>query len=133
MIQDQLSALVQLANSDGHLDNREVNLIHKIGGIHGMTTDEINAIIESPPELGDLSKYSKDDKFEFLYNLVHLMKIDDQVFNEEVHYCQEIATKLGYPLEALLEIYPYIYTKLRLSGANSKQKLKDKIQPMLKD
>jgi hypothetical protein len=41
--------------------------------------------------------------------------------------------KLGYPLEALLEIYPYIYSKLRLSGANSKEKLKEKIQHLLKD
>jgi uncharacterized membrane protein YebE (DUF533 family) len=133
MIQDQLSALVQLAKSDGFLDEREVNLIHKIGGIHGLTSEEINVMIESPPELGDLSKYNKDEKFEFLYNLVYLMKIDDQIFNEEVHYCQEIAMKLGYPLEALLEIYPYIYSKLRLSGANSKEKLKEKIQHLLND
>jgi len=133
MVQDQLSALVQLAKADGFLDEREIDLIHKIGGIHGLTSEEINVMIESPPELGDLSKYTKDEKFEFLYNLVYLMKIDDQVFNEEVHYCQEIATKLGYPLEALLEIYPYIYSKLRLSGANSKEKLKEKIQHLLKD
>jgi len=131
MIRDQLSALVQLAYADGHLDDKEVKLIHKIGGIHGMTADEIDAIIASPPELGDISTLTKDEKFEFLYNLVYLMKIDDKVFNEEVHFCQEIATKLGYPLEAILEIYPYIYSKLRMRGESSKEKLKEKIQHFL--
>ncbi|MCR9067165.1 MAG: TerB family tellurite resistance protein, partial [Cytophagales bacterium] len=108
MFTKQLKVLATLANADGEISKREIMLMEKIGRAHGMSLDEIHAAIASPEKVKDFSDLSVDEKFELLYDIVQLMKIDNKVFNEEILYCQKIATKLGFSLEAVMEIYPHI-------------------------
>ncbi|MEO9965774.1 MAG: TerB family tellurite resistance protein [Reichenbachiella sp.] len=129
MVEEQLKALAQLANSDDNVDERELRLIFRIGEAHGMSRDEIQQIVDDPGQLGDLKSLSEDDKFEFLYSIIQLMKIDDEIFNEEVLYCQKIATKLGYGLGAVMEMYPLVHKNIVLRA--EKQQLKRKIQQFL--
>lgn len=130
MVEEQLKALAQLANSDDNIDDRELQLIFRIGEAHGMSRDKIQEIIDNPGQLGDLKSLDEDDKFEFLYSIIQLMKIDDEIFNEEVLYCQKIATKLGYGLGAVMEMYPLVHKNVTIRA--EKLQLKRKIQHFLK-
>lgn len=130
MVKEQLKALAQLANSDDNIDERELRLIFRIGEAHSMSKDEIQQIIDDPGQLGDLQSLDDDDKFEFLYSIIQLMKIDDEIFNEEVLYCQKIATKLGYGLGAIMEMYPLVHKNVVIRS--EKLQLKRKIQQFLK-
>lgn len=130
MVEEQLKALAQLANSDDNIDDRELNLIFRIGEAHGMSKEKIQGIIDNPGQLGDLKSLDDDDKFEFLYSIIQLMKIDDEIFNEEVLYCQKIATKLGYGLGAIMEMYPLVHKNVTIRA--EKLQLKRKIQHFLK-
>ncbi|WP_420580403.1 TerB family tellurite resistance protein [Reichenbachiella sp.] len=130
MVKEQLKALAQLANSDGDMDERELRLIHRIGEAHGMKRDGIQQIIDSPGQLGDLKALDEDDKFEFLYSIIQLMKIDDEIYNEEVLYCQKIAMKLGYGLGAVMEMYPHVHKNIVIR--EEKLQLKKKVSEFLK-
>lgn len=130
MVKQQLKALAQLANSDGEIDERELRLIHRIGEAHGMPLDEIDEIISKPGQLGDLKALDEDDKFEFLYSIIQLMKIDDEIYNEEVLFCQQIAMKLGYGLGAVMEMYPHVHKNVVIR--EEKLRLKKKVSEFLK-
>lgn len=120
----QLSLLVKLAKSDGVLDERELGLIYQIGGAHGMSTEEIEKEINSPDSSIDFENISNEDRFEILYNLVHLMKVDGKVFDEEILYCMSMAKKLGYPMEAVLDLYGLVHANVKLNAEIQKVKRK---------
>ncbi|XOV92603.1 MAG: TerB family tellurite resistance protein [Bacteroidota bacterium] len=95
-IKSQLSALIALAKVDGDFAGEERDLIYMIGKANGVTEKEIIQLVETPEPLPALSTMTDDDKFEYLYNIVQLMKIDNQVYLSEIKYCEELASKLGY-------------------------------------
>lgn len=95
-IRSQLSALINLANVDGDFAGEERELIYMIGKANGVSEKEVLELVENPEPLPPLSTMTDEDKFEYLYNIVQLMKIDSQVYLSEIKYCEEMATKLGY-------------------------------------
>lgn len=131
MFTKQLRVLAILANADGKIDEKEVKLMEKIGKAHEMSIDEIHDAIKSPGDVKDLTDLDEEEKFELLYSVVQLMKIDDKIYNEEILYCQNIAGKLGYPLEAIMEIYPHVNTHINLSIPGEKAALKKKLDKIL--
>ncbi len=99
--ESHLRSLVQLAVSDQSFHKVERMLIYSIGKAHQMPEQEIDQLIDevlsakSNQEL-TFSALSFDEKFEYLYNIVQLMKIDNEVFLSEIRYCEEMAEKLGF-------------------------------------
>ncbi len=95
-IKSQLSALIALAKIDGDFAGEERDLIYMIGKANGISEKEIMEIVDEPVPLPALSTMTDDDRFEYLYNIVQLMKIDNQIYLSEIKFCEELATKLGY-------------------------------------
>lgn len=95
-IRSQLSTLIQLANVDGEFAGEEKAMIMMIGKANGLKEEEIMDLVANPEPLPPLSTMTQDDRFEYLYNIVQLMKIDSQVYLSEIKYCEELAEKLGY-------------------------------------
>jgi uncharacterized tellurite resistance protein B-like protein len=106
---DQISLLAQLSKVDGDLDQLEINMIHYIGKLHGFTTEQIDNVIDKPTKVDDLSSLDDDLRFEYLFNLVQLMKIDGRVTNSEIDYCEKLAVRLGYRAGVISELSTYIY------------------------
>lgn len=128
---DQLHALVQLAKVDGVVVQDEIDLIKKIGSEHGLTSEEITASFDDPDEeLRDLAHLSDDEKYEFIYHLVQLMKIDGRIYKEEINFCSQLAGKLGYDEAVLLELMLKIYSDPDIT--TDKATLKNAIQKFLK-
>ena len=110
MIKEQLKMLIQLAVSDSMIAEKERRLIYMIGTANGISGDEVNKMIENPEPMGQLGTLSDDQKFEYIYHLIQLMKIDGQVFRAEISFCEDIAEKLGYKKGVVGELSSRIYS-----------------------
>jgi len=110
MVKDQLNVLIQLASSDNSVADKEVKLIHMIAKVNGVSKDEVDHMLKNPSPIGDLSTLTEDQKFEYLYNVVQLMKIDGQVFKSEIVFCEEVADKLGYKKGVIKELSSKIFS-----------------------
>lgn len=130
MIRTHLNLLVQLAKVDGVVVQDEIDLIKQIGKAHGMSSDDISACFEDPNLVEDLSHLSDDEKYEYIYNIVQLMKIDGRLYKEEIKFCAKMASKLGYNEDVLLELMLKIYSDPNISA--DKDTLKSAIQQYLK-
>ncbi|HMJ67535.1 MAG TPA: hypothetical protein VK508_01500 [Cyclobacteriaceae bacterium] len=110
MIKEQLNVLINLAASDSKVAEKESKVIYMIGKANGIAKEEVDSMLKAPKPIGDLTTFSEDQKFENLYHLIQLMKSDGQVFKSEVHFCENIAEKLGYKKGVVMELSSRIYS-----------------------
>jgi hypothetical protein len=109
-IQSHLSMLIGLAKADDDFADDEKQLIYMVGKANGLTNEEIDTLVESPIPMAPISSMSDDEKFEHLYNVVQLMKIDSQVYLSEIKYCEEVAEKLGFKKKVIGALSSRIYS-----------------------
>ena len=131
MVKEQLNVLIQLAASDNQVADKEAKLIQMIGQSNGVTQEEIDEMLKNPERpIGNLSMLTPDQKFEHLYHIVQLMKIDGQVFKSEIVFCQGIAERLGYKKGVIAELSSRIFSDPSITA--DREMLKTKAQKYLK-
>lgn len=106
----ELNILINLAASDSKIEERESKLIHMVAKANGISKEEIAEMIKNPQPIGNLSALTSDEKFEHLYYLIQMMKMDGQVFKSEIAFCEEIAQKMGYKKGIVGELSQHIYS-----------------------
>ncbi len=126
----ELNVLINLAASDRNVADKESKLIHSIGKANGISTEEINQMLQNPKPINDLSSLTNDQKFEHLYYLIQLMKMDGQVFRSEVVFCEQIAEKLGYKKGVVAEISQHVYSDPSITA--DRDMIKKKAEKFLK-
>jgi len=109
-IQDQISIFVHLSKADKVVADEERKLIHAVAKRHGLSPQKTDAIIENPNEIGDLRNLPSEEKFDYLFTVIQLMKIDRKIFQTEIQYCESIAIKLGYKPGVVADLSQYIYS-----------------------
>lgn len=102
--------LVNLAASDNMIAEQEARHIRIIASAAGMSGDDVDEMLKDPKPIGSLSHLNDDEKFEYLYNVIQVMKIDGQVFKSEIVFCEQIAEKLGYKKKVVGELSSRIYS-----------------------
>ena len=136
LIHTQLKTLVQLAVADNLMVDSEKNMIMAVGTANKVPKEEIQEIIDaglSSKEKQDQLDYSSlsfDDKFEYLYNIIQLMKIDHQVFLTEIRYCESVAEKLGFGKKVVSKMSSRIYSDPSITA--DRDKLKKQVQKYIK-
>ncbi len=110
MVKDQLNVLINLAASDNTVAEKEAKVIHVIAKANGIPKDEVDEMLKKPKPIGSLDTLTEDQKFENLYHLIQLMKSDGQVFRSEIHFCEQVAEKLGYKKGVVAELSSRIYS-----------------------
>ena len=110
MILRQLNILIQLATIDGTLATKERKLIEHIARVNNASDDQIKELLNKPESIPDLQVLSDDERFEYLYMVIQLMKVDGQVFKSEIVFCEELAEKLGYKKKVVSELSKNIYS-----------------------
>jgi len=130
MKKEQLNVLINLAASDSQVAEKEARMIHMIGKVNGISKEDIDEMLKNPQPVGDLSHLTPDQKFEYLYHIVQLMKIDGQVYKSEIVYCQEIAEHLGYKKGVIAELSTKIFSDPSITS--DRELLKKKAQKYLK-
>lgn len=106
----ELNVLVNLAASDKKVAERESKLVHLIGKANGISKEEIDTMLNNPKPIGTITSLTNDEKFEHLYYLIQLMKMDGQVFRSEIVFCEHIAEKLGFKKGVVAEVSQHVYS-----------------------
>ena len=110
MIKDQLNILINLATSDNTVAEKEAKIIYTLAKANGISKEEVDEMMKKPKPIGSLETFTEDQKFENLYHLIQLMKSDGQVFKSEIHFCEQVAEKLGYKKGVVAELSSRIYS-----------------------
>jgi|SRR6185295_1675696 len=131
MIKEQLNVLINLAASDATVAEKEAKTIHMIGKANGLSKEIVDGMLQKPQPIGDLTSFTEDQKFENLYHLIQLMKSDGQVFKSEIHFCEQIAEKLGYKKGVVAELSARIYSDPTITS--DRKLLMDRAHKFLKN
>jgi len=100
----QLKLLISLAQIDGKVAERERDFITSIGKSNDIAADQIDTLLEQRHVLVVPTDLTDDQKFEYLFSLVKLMKIDERMYKEEMLFCSKIAENLGYENQVMFEL-----------------------------
>ena len=106
----ELNVLINLAASDKKVADRESKLIQTIAKANGITKEEVYQMLSNPQPIGNINSLTNDEKFEHLYFLIQLMKMDGQVFRSEIVFCEHIAEKLGFKKAVVAEVSQHVYS-----------------------
>ncbi|MEQ8879939.1 MAG: TerB family tellurite resistance protein [Cyclobacteriaceae bacterium] len=114
-IKSHLQSLVQLALADQKFDREEQIWIYSIGKANKVKEKEIQELIRTEmakknAEPISFSALSFEERFEYLYNLIQLMKIDNEVFLSEINYCEGLADMLGFQKAVVKKLSARIYS-----------------------
>ncbi len=95
-LKNHLRNLVALSSADGNIDDSEKDILIKIGTRKGLKKTEVENIIDNPGNTNFVPATSDDERFEQIYDLVELMLADGIAEDNELHFCVEMAEKLGF-------------------------------------
>jgi len=111
----QLSVLIQLSLIDNKLSPKETQMIYALAKANKIPEKEIEKVFNyhlghAKHEIPHFDHLTDDDKFDYLFNIVQLMKVDEKVYLSEIKYCQELAEKLGYKKNVIRELSSRIFS-----------------------
>ena len=111
----QLKLMIGLAQIDGVFVEHEKKFIRNIGRANGLSDSDIDPLFDQRHSVVVPDNLKSEEKFDCLFNLVQLMKIDQQLYKEELLFCSRIASVLGYDREVmgelLLNVKPRLMTE----------------------
>ncbi len=101
---EQLKLLVNLSRIDGAMISRERSYIINIGKAHGFPESSVETLFYTTHDVIIPKELTTDQKFNYIFNLVQLMKIDERIYEEEIKFCANVAAKLGYQPQVMFEL-----------------------------
>lgn len=121
--------LIEIAVSDGNFDKIEAELLQKIARKNGISSSKLKEIEKKPEEV--LFEVPEDDfeKFQQMYDLVHMMIVDNEVHPEEMKLCNIYASKFGYPKPNIDELIRTL--KANIENGNDAKDTMSRVKWML--
>ena len=95
-VKSHMKNLIEMAAADGHFQDVEFELLKKIAKRNGITEKQLNEIKTNPDSVVFEVPQDEKERFHQLYDLVHMMSIDDQIHTEERKLCNLFAIRFGY-------------------------------------
>ncbi|MDQ2657199.1 MAG: TerB family tellurite resistance protein [Bacteroidota bacterium] len=100
----RMKLLINLAKVDGQVADKEKNYLINIGRANGIYPDEIYPLFTQNHAVTVPGDLSDDQKFELIFTLVQLMKLDERMYREEIAFCGQVAARLGYSKHVMFEL-----------------------------
>ena len=88
--------LIEMAAVDGNFDTVEYDLLQAIAKRNGISESQLKDIKQNPHDIVFEVPADRREKFHQLYDLVHMMSVDNNVHDEESKLCNLFAVKFGY-------------------------------------
>lgn len=104
----QMKLLINLARIDGEVAERERAYIRNIGLANNMEKTSIDPLFDQRHELIVPTDLTSDQKFDYIFSLVQLMKIDERMYKEEILFCSKIAARLGYNEQVMFDLMLHV-------------------------
>jgi uncharacterized tellurite resistance protein B-like protein len=101
---EQLKALITLARADGQVAESEKQFIINIGQANHLLVSEILPMFSEDYPLVLSTDMTDEEKFEYVFRLVQLMKIDEKLYRSEIKYCASVAASLGYQQDVIFDL-----------------------------
>jgi hypothetical protein len=101
---EQLKLLVNLARIDGDMAEREKTYIINIGKANGFPESSVATLFYQSHEIILPDNLTDSQRFDYIFSLIQLMKIDERLYQEEIKFCSKIAARLGYAQDVLFEL-----------------------------
>lgn len=120
-IKNHLKALIQLSVIDRDFCEPEKTYVYTIGKANRVPEREIDELVEEILNTKENSQVNfqgllSEERFDYLYDVIQLMKIDGEVFLTEIRYCEEVAEKLGYDKKVVKTMSSKIYGDPSITG-----------------
>lgn len=114
-LKNHLKALIQLSIIDRDFDEPERTYIYTIGKANRIPEEEIDDLVtetinEKPDAIITYQGLMTEERFDFLYDIIQLMKIDGDVYLTEIRFCEGIAEKLGYDKKVVKKLSSLVYS-----------------------
>lgn len=100
----RMKLLINLAKVDGQVADKEKNYLINIGRANGIYPDEIYPLFTQSHDVLVPGNMTDDQKFDLMFSLVQLMKLDERMYREEISFCGQVAAKLGYNKQVMFEL-----------------------------
>jgi len=126
----RMKLLINLAKVDGQVADKEKNYLINIGRANGIYPDELYPLFTQVHEVILPENISDDQKFDLMFSLIQLMKLDERMYREEISFCGQVAAKLGYNKKVMFELLEQV----RSAGmdATERESLKKITQELMK-
>lgn len=121
--------LIEIAAADGNFDDVEYSLLKKIAKRHDISESKLKSIQKNPSKVEFEIPEDENEKFSQMYDLVHMMIVDNEVHPEEMKLCRIFAGKFGYKKEKLNELLSTI--KSNIENEQSASETKKRLEWML--
>lgn len=112
---NQMKVLIQLSLVDNQLSSFEKRAIYALGKANNLAEREIDKLFDEllrikVHELPEVLRFDDDEKFDCLYNIIQLMKVDKRVYLSEIKFCEALASKLGYKKKVIRALSGHIFS-----------------------
>lgn len=105
--------LIEMAAADGNFADVEYGLLKSIAKRNNISESQLKEIRNNPGTVHFEVPTDKTEKFNQLYDLVHMMSIDATVHDEERKLSNLFAIKFGYPKNRVDEIVNVIQMNIK--------------------
>lgn len=97
-----ISQLIELSKADGYVSPDEIQFIHTISQMIGVSEEQTYNLFEKPhPFRAPKSEYDRIIQF---HRMVLLMNVDYEVHENELREIKNLGLKMGLPPQAILEV-----------------------------
>lgn len=105
--------LIELAATDGQFMDVEYDLLKNIARRNNISESKLKEIRSNPSSVQFEVPTDPKEKFVQLYDLVHMMIVDNQIHAEEMKLTNLFALKFGYPRDKVQDLISSIQSNIR--------------------
>jgi len=100
--------LIEIAAADGGLGTEEQRLLNYAAQRNNISSTELQEMQRNPSDIRFQVPGSDREKFNQMYDLVHMMSVDKNIHLEEQRLCEIFAIKFGFRKEIVREMIELI-------------------------
>ena len=105
--------LIEMAAVDGNFEAIEFDLLKTIAKRNGISESQLKDIRNNPTGIKFEIPTDSKEKFNQLFDLVHMMSVDNAIHDEEAKLCVLFAIKFGYPRMNVKELIDTVRSNIQ--------------------
>lgn len=105
--------LIQIAQADGKIGEKEAALLHRYGKRFSLTDPEIDSLIKAEMSHIFAPHYDLEKRFSHLYDVVQIMSADNQITEEEKKLFRKIAIASSFSDESIPRLFEFLQKGIR--------------------